>query len=1051
MIDRAIASGSEIAPAAVRAARWERPAWAALLVAALALRLYDLGVRVMTHDESIHAVGALKLFREGLYQHDPAYHGPLQYYVNAAVYQFLGATDFTARLAPALVGTLLVAGLWLFRRFLGRRGAFAAAALVASSPALLFYSRHLREDIYAAFFTLVWVYAAFRYVGRREGRWLALLAAGMALAFITKENSFLFGAIAGSFFALRAVLPAGERDGGREVRAASGDLAVVMLTLVLPFAAGLAYPWLEWSPPEPLPPARHVAAFGAVVAVLTAAAAAAALWRFPARIVETADATVTRAGWLRLMALFWGIQLAFFTALFGHPLRGILSGVGGSAGYWLTQHGVNRGGQPAYYYLLIGGLYELLPMLLGTAAMAAVAWRLRDRAWDPVDDGESRGAADADGAPARRLFALFAIWWTLGSWVLYAWAGERMPWLLVHQVLPLCLLAGWALAALTRGLGAVPRGPAAVLVAGTAAVAALAAGVFRTMPAGGLDVASVAAAAGWWTRALTLSLAVWVVLRIARDLPRLTALRLGALGLVLALGVLTIRTGIRVAFVNHDLAAEPLSYAQGSPDIRRVMQLIESLSERTAGARALEVAYDDESAWPLVWYLRDYPLARTWGTDASLVASAPVVLVGPKNRDALRPHVAGKYVRQTYALYWWPIQDYLDLTLSGIWERLRSPAWREHLWQVFFHRNYGISLHEWPARREFEVLVRNDIARAPFPGRLAAAAAGLTPSSGAAEIDWTPEQVIEGPFDGVPLLDPTALTVTGEGLRVVADTGNHRVLVLSAGGAPRLVIGGGRCALREPQQPGCVDPDGAGPRSAGDGQFNEPWGVAVDRAGNLFVADTWNGRIQVFDREGGFLRSWERFGSDATEAGGEARPALYGPRGVALDDAGNLIVADTGNKRLIVFSPTGAPLGTVGSSAPVPELLDEPTAIARDANHTLLVADAWNGRILRLDSRHHAVAVWQVFGWSSRAPADKPYLAVDRSGLVYASDPESGRVLVFSPAGALLAILRLPDADGTRAKPTGVAVDPATGQLLVADQGGGRVLVLPPFRAAGGS
>jgi DNA-binding beta-propeller fold protein YncE len=43
------------------------------------------------------------------------------------------------------------------------------------------------------------------------------------------------------------------------------------------------------------------------------------------------------------------------------------------------------------------------------------------------------------------------------------------------------------------------------------------------------------------------------------------------------------------------------------------------------------------------------------------------------------------------------------------------------------------------------------------------------------------------------------------------------------------------------------DADGAGPLAAGDGQFFEPWGVAVDPAGNIYVADTWNGRIQVFD------------------------------------------------------------------------------------------------------------------------------------------------------------------------------------------------------------
>src|SRR5690606_18525764 len=114
-----------------------------------------------------------------------------------------------------------------------------------------------------------------------------------------------------------------------------------------------------------------------------------------------------------------------------------------------------------------------------------------------------------------------------------------------------------------------------------------------------------------------------------------------------------------------------------------------------------------------------------------------------------------------------------------------------------------------------------------------------------ADTAWAPEAVFAGPFAGRPLSRPTGVAVARDGAWLVADGGNHRVVVIEPRGTVRVVIGGGRCALTEPGQPGCVDPDGAGPRAAGDGQFDEPWGVASGPNGEIVVADTGNGRIQV--------------------------------------------------------------------------------------------------------------------------------------------------------------------------------------------------------------
>ena len=81
----------------------------------------------------------------------------------------------------------------------------------------------------------------------------------------------------------------------------------------------------------------------------------------------------------------------------------------------------------------------------------------------------------------------------------------------------------------------------------------------------------------------------------------------------------------------------------------------------------------------------------------------------------------------------------------------------------------------------------------------------------------------------------------------------------------------------------------------GDGEFKNPSGIAVDTAGNIYVADQGNHRIQKFDGEGNFLTKWGTWGFEIGE--------FWNPSGVAIDAADNVYVADQTNGRIQVFEP----------------------------------------------------------------------------------------------------------------------------------------------------
>jgi streptogramin lyase len=212
--------------------------------------------------------------------------------------------------------------------------------------------------------------------------------------------------------------------------------------------------------------------------------------------------------------------------------------------------------------------------------------------------------------------------------------------------------------------------------------------------------------------------------------------------------------------------------------------------------------------------------------------------------------------------------------------------------------------------------------------------------------------------------------------------------------------------------------------------------VAVAPDGSVYVADTWNYRIQKFTADGKFIKMWG-YGPALDQDG------FYGPRGLAVDAQGRLFVADTGNKRIVIFDSDGNYMGEFGMPGLELGQLDEPVDIALDAAGNAYVTDTWNQRVqvFTPDASglvYTAVAQWPVEGWYGQSLENKPFITVDEAGTFSITDPEQCRVISFSPGGQPVQVW-----DGCAAgafeRPIGIASDGAGG-LWVTDAANGTLV-----------
>jgi len=304
--------------------------WAAcslILIVAAVLRLYHLSLKPLHHDEGVNAYFLGRLFRQGMYHYNPAnFHGPTLYYFALLISSFIEIfsppnelTTIAIRLVPALFGIATVALLLGLRKQLGDIGVLAAAALLAVSPAAVYFSRDFIHEALLVFFTLAVPIAVLRYRDTLKPTYLMLGSAAAALMFATKETA-----------AISAVVL----------------LLALLGTFLCSRGRRLVTDNAEKSEPDSRPLPRGDGLRRAVLL------------------------------WLLAAVIFSGLYALFYSSFLADP-GGIYHGIE-TFRYWVGT-GSQRHRAPWYTYLRWMGQAELPILGLGIAGTVLALWRRQDR------------------------------------------------------------------------------------------------------------------------------------------------------------------------------------------------------------------------------------------------------------------------------------------------------------------------------------------------------------------------------------------------------------------------------------------------------------------------------------------------------------------------------------------------------------------------------------------------------------------------------------------------------------------------------------------------
>jgi uncharacterized protein (TIGR03663 family) len=391
--------------------RYSRPAisrttiaFALILIIAFILRFWQLDLKLLHHDEAIHSWFCYELLTKGAWQYDPSYHGPFLYFITTGMFALVGPSDFAARLLPSLFGFMIIPLVYAVYRigYITKYQMLVAALLIAISPDMVYFSRFLRHDIYMLFFTMLLLVAILYYFERGQTRFAVLAGVAAAGALSCKEEMPVIIIIFAIFFAFSAWK-------GRFTLPVQWKAALLLFVVLVVAIMSVLY-----------------SAFFFHVDTLIGQ-------NFTAG-VQGVHFELNTTGWYKAID------------------------------HWTAMHNQQRLGGPLYYYLPLFLLYELPIFILAligtvqfmTAGLHPLRFAKKVRNWISerrfaLPTSELAGISlqqIRDGQDVNRKseeFFRFCIVWMIGTMAFYAYVGEKVPWLIMAQLLPMCFVATYRL------------------------------------------------------------------------------------------------------------------------------------------------------------------------------------------------------------------------------------------------------------------------------------------------------------------------------------------------------------------------------------------------------------------------------------------------------------------------------------------------------------------------------------------------------------------------------------------------------------------------------
>ncbi len=220
-----------------------------------------------------------------------------------------------------------------------------------------------------------------------------------------------------------------------------------------------------------------------------------------------------------------------------------------------------------------------------------------------------------------------------------------------------------------------------------------------------------------------------------------------------------------------------------------------------------------------------------------------------------------------------------------------------------------------------------------------------------------------------------------------------------------------------------------------EGEFNSMGfgGLAIDADDNVFVVDNGNYRIQKFDKDGKFIAHWGTYGKEDSQ--------FVRAIGIAVDVKGNVYVTDDGNPYVQKFDNDGNFQMRFGGPGKGEGMFRHATGIAVDANGNIFVADYETKFVQKFDASGSFVTAWKM-GEDIGVSGTPEGIAVDADGNVFVTDYDMGRLQVFDNDGKFLwAIGGKTISSNPFNRPTAIAFDD-TGKMVVVNQKSAKLSVI---------